>query len=866
MSIKEDFNYLAVDPFSDHAYFDDMYIKTDTLADPRKDMVLPIMLEEQVFVCKQMVEPVRRLVNAKGGDFRILDVGTGSGVFSIYLDRALREDETKDKYTIQAIDISQRALDRAISNTNANNCLKIEIPIEAEKYLYSTVPENSLDLILINPPFNPTCPDIQDFASVCASSDEFGLPILRDWLGYITQHLRSSGMLIGCHMTPVDTDGKLVALEEMKKAFGNKSKIRYCRILPEVYPSKNFLEKQYCDYLTNQELAERIVPWIDTMSDQYPSFAFIYFEAQMDGGSGDILENIEPVFSGYNRSWEDRIQRHRFFVNNFKDRLEFKSENNLGDVNILEVEQIIRDSHKTDDLSNHPQILSDLAKPVSKYLESKINTFDLINENWIQKNIKWMFFECGIFCPFDLIDDPWELLDFGMLKWLTNSKQMRDEPQEIFKSWQQIVQQSVRKKQSISFSKKFARSKSREKWSPNIGDREDFLVTLSSDSAIKKAIDNLVIDEADLNVDLLGNIDDRTYFKILRTTKLPFQENVLKQSIDVPETQVISHALLHKILHEKQVINSETFFISVPLYVKSPENKSSEDKDVLPYTIAGCIFLFGEFNGSYQEDSWEKLKDIAIGMRDDFSAIASGYAYFRSHTKAYSRILNKIYHELDQHRSLLRPQSVPEIIDVIRFMFDLLFSSRLDDVSSSAIVDSFVGESLETIVNQLIEYSIKNHLIQSRKISMKIAADRHLLEKEITEFKINYFDSKFVLTYSEEIRNKIATITGLQRFCSMFILAINNILGKYKGKVTIFFDTEVRIINDIAVEVQKKVGSYGTLPILRDILKSTERESFAFENLELAVLQRLPEYVQWKDNIDTELWITKFPLIVQLEK
>jgi methylase of polypeptide subunit release factors len=871
MSIRDNSNHLVVDPYSDHAYFDGMYIKTDTLGDPRKDMVPPIKLEEQVFVCKQMVELVRKLVEIKGGDFRILDIGTGSGILSIYLDRALRDGDTKDKYTIQAIDTSQRALDQAKFNVRVNECLKIAIPEKADKYSLSTVDENSLDLILVSSPFNPTCPKLRNSDSICTNSNKLGLSILQEWFEYSSKHLKPSGILIGCCMTPISTDGKLVILEELKITFGSNSKIRYCRILPGAYPIKDFLEKQYCDYFRNDN-TEKLTEWINNVFHPHTLFSFIYFEAQIEGGSGDISESIKPVFSSYNQSWEQRIQLHRFFVNNLKDRLGFNSTNNLSDIDLLKVEQTIRNSHGTDNLSNDPQIVKSLAVPISKYLENKLKTFDLTNKDshWIQKNIKWMFFECGIFCPYDLIDAPWDLLDFGMIKWLTKSENTDFKAQEIFKSWQHVLQQSVLQKQSISFSPSFSRSNSREKWSPSIGNREDFLITISNEIIDSKEFDNLFVSKNSLEVDNSINIDEQTYFKILHAFKLPFQENALNQTISVHDAQKKFHVSLHKLLAKKQVLSSETFYISIPLYVQCPDHDLSENEDtfIFPYSTAGCIFLFGELNELPKEDTWEKLKDIAIGMRDDISAIASGYAYYRSGDKAFLGIWNKIYHELDQHRKLLRKEAVPVIIDTIRLMVDLLFSNRSNDnVITSRFIESFLDKKFEELVDTLIQYSIINYLIKSKLIGEEISEKQHLVEEAVNKFKEESFNSKFKIIYlSEEVRNSRVGELGLQRFASVLTCAINNVFGKYKSKVTIFFGTEVRIINDINKNVEKKVGSYGTHFVLRSMLKPAEKPNLTFEILDANILQDFHEYNEWQDSVNTNFWITKFPLIIKLDK
>ena len=91
----------------DAAFFDGITIEVDRITDPRWDRVLPILEEEQVYMCR-MMEPILR---AKPGA-RVLDVGTGSGVFAIYA--------AKHGCRVVAIDISPRALRFARHNAKNN--------------------------------------------------------------------------------------------------------------------------------------------------------------------------------------------------------------------------------------------------------------------------------------------------------------------------------------------------------------------------------------------------------------------------------------------------------------------------------------------------------------------------------------------------------------------------------------------------------------------------------------------------------------------------------------------------------------------------------------------------------------------------
>src|SRR4051812_24008593 len=85
------------------AFFDGITIEADRINDPRWDRVLPILEEEQVFMCRMMTPQLRAHPGAL-----VLDIGTGSGVFAIQA--------AKLGCRVVAIDVSSRALRYARHN------------------------------------------------------------------------------------------------------------------------------------------------------------------------------------------------------------------------------------------------------------------------------------------------------------------------------------------------------------------------------------------------------------------------------------------------------------------------------------------------------------------------------------------------------------------------------------------------------------------------------------------------------------------------------------------------------------------------------------------------------------------------------
>lgn len=74
-----EWNHTFVDIERGIAVFDELAIEADSISDPRWDRVLPVTDEEQIFMCRMM----ESLFGSMPAESRVLDVGTGSGVFAI---------------------------------------------------------------------------------------------------------------------------------------------------------------------------------------------------------------------------------------------------------------------------------------------------------------------------------------------------------------------------------------------------------------------------------------------------------------------------------------------------------------------------------------------------------------------------------------------------------------------------------------------------------------------------------------------------------------------------------------------------------------------------------------------------------------
>ena len=213
--ISKDWPLCWVYPERGIAFFDEVFIEADPITNPRWDRVLPVLEEEQVFMCRQM-QPL--LKNMGGG--LVLDVGTGSGVFAIWA--------AKHGYRVLAIDINARALRNAEQNARANRitiCDNLEalqngsicFALERFDKRWVEKKEELFDIVFLSPPYNPTCPGV--LPAQHASAGEDGQECFQKQIELVPGVLKKGGFCVGNQMTPIHGQ-EIQALTEIKNAFG----------------------------------------------------------------------------------------------------------------------------------------------------------------------------------------------------------------------------------------------------------------------------------------------------------------------------------------------------------------------------------------------------------------------------------------------------------------------------------------------------------------------------------------------------------------------------------------------------------------------------------------------------------------------
>ncbi|MBK6744441.1 MAG: methyltransferase domain-containing protein [Hydrogenophilales bacterium] len=297
----------------DAAFFDGITIEVDRITDPRWDRVLPILEEEQVYMCR-MMEP---LLRARPGA-RVLDVGTGSGVFAIYA--------AKHGCRVVAIDISPRALRFARHNAKNNGIQTVdgepgvgEVQFLRHRYEQFS-DENRFDIVFLAPPYNPTCDGFKP--ALHADAGKLGQDLFRDQVRHTASLLKRDGVCIGNQMFTVDNKGSLDCLDDLKKSYPG-GEFHYLRIISEDIPVRDFLGRQYATYRKSElKLSPSpadIEKYISNFSND-KFFALVYYELSHSRGS--TIESKSGTLSLTEtksaipapKGWDERIKLHRRII------------------------------------------------------------------------------------------------------------------------------------------------------------------------------------------------------------------------------------------------------------------------------------------------------------------------------------------------------------------------------------------------------------------------------------------------------------------------------------------------------------------------------------------------------------------------
>ena len=299
------------------ARFDGLTIETDSIDYPGSDRVMPIVDEEQVLMCRMMLPSVPQ------GSY-VLDIGTGSGVLGLACAK-------HNRCRVVGIDVSARAIEFAGRNALNNGITVIRegqpvpeggiqlIQISARSYACLADVQGQFDVVLLNPPFNPTCPGLE--VATHAASGEDGQRCFRDHLEAALALRSDAGMVIGYQMSYDRKPAAVAAVDEIAGRW--PCRVEYLNCLQDApsYPVAEFLRQQYSSLLRPSSsgkglgLNEDVVEdYIVRLGGSGQVFSLIYYEARGLTGSAQPGRHVQLVRGLPQRTWADRIWLHRRIV------------------------------------------------------------------------------------------------------------------------------------------------------------------------------------------------------------------------------------------------------------------------------------------------------------------------------------------------------------------------------------------------------------------------------------------------------------------------------------------------------------------------------------------------------------------------
>jgi SAM-dependent methyltransferase len=351
------------------AFFDGITIQADSINDPRQDRVFPIFKKEQVFMCRQMLplfdKLKKRLASEKDQPSRLplaLDVGTGSGVLAIWA--------AKHGCKVYAVDISPRSIEFARHNAEVNRVRVFEKLEDFTNYSESCIflqqarfgktlvkeflkgqkarEEGCFDLIMLNPPYNPTFEKI--FPALHADGGPDGQREFKKQIQWVPRLLRMGGYCAGHQMGVIKAGQEHPnVVSEIERAFTECNRMaaaealdehkerchircgpvgKYVKVLDRDREVEAFLRAQYATYLAAAKYRDDIVKYIESIAKDWQRFSLLYFDfnkQEIRAGEQslvDIEEALDPLAkpdlsehpSAIGWNWETREWLHRCIV------------------------------------------------------------------------------------------------------------------------------------------------------------------------------------------------------------------------------------------------------------------------------------------------------------------------------------------------------------------------------------------------------------------------------------------------------------------------------------------------------------------------------------------------------------------------
>ncbi len=252
------------------------------------DNVMAMFYEEQPFMWEFVKEDIAEAIKKVSGEIDFLDVGTGSGVWSILVSKNL------NAKNVVAIDKSPRAVQEASKNAEQNG---VSFKIKEEFYNMNSAPYRSAKSIGIYAPYHLYPKELEMDIPQHARGGVDGQQIFREQLCVANYHLADGGIIVFNQMC-LGRNGKPKFVEYISHLIENAS-LKYTNIFPAMSTAE-FLKGVY---------GEKLMEYQKEISEKYPEVYYCDGIIINDGKSQ--IEKVDHKIDLKGRTWEDRIELHR---------------------------------------------------------------------------------------------------------------------------------------------------------------------------------------------------------------------------------------------------------------------------------------------------------------------------------------------------------------------------------------------------------------------------------------------------------------------------------------------------------------------------------------------------------------------------
>lgn len=285
--------------FERDVHFANISLSVDPIDQPRteeNDNVMAIFYEEQPLMWEFTREAIGDTVRRCPGEIDFLDVGTGSGVWSILICKSIGA-----KHVI-AIDKSSRAIQMAQKNAERNG---VSFELRHEFYNMNSALHASAKVIGLYAPYHLYPPEVEMTVPQHARGGIDGQQIFREQLCTADYHLANDGIIVFNQMCLGKND-RPAFLDYIPQLIRGSS-ITYTNIF-EPINTEDFLKSVYENEFPDYQ---------KSISCKYPQLFFCDGIIRRDGEG--VSKEVQHGIDLQGRSWKDRIEAHRELAKHSKN-------------------------------------------------------------------------------------------------------------------------------------------------------------------------------------------------------------------------------------------------------------------------------------------------------------------------------------------------------------------------------------------------------------------------------------------------------------------------------------------------------------------------------------------------------------------